>query len=120
MLHLHGRIGRIRLGRAVGALCAALSLVTLIAASAAFAADTVRPVVDVATLTPTGVTVRPPDPGDQAIRVFWNPTPFVANPLATYKVLVNGRAGGFRHQATLDTEAMFQQLGAENGFDVQP
>ena len=53
MLHLHGRIGRIRLGRAVGALCAALSLVALIAASAAFAADTVRPVVDVATLTPS-------------------------------------------------------------------
>ena len=51
MLHLHGRIGRIGLGRAVGALCAALSLVALIAASAAFAADTVRPVVDVATLT---------------------------------------------------------------------
>ena len=27
------------------------------------------------------------------MRVFWNPTPFVANPLATYKILVNGRVG---------------------------
>ena len=58
------------------------------------------------------------DPGDQAIRVFWNPTPFAANPDATYKILVNGRAGGFRHQAIVDAEAMFQKLGAENGFDV--
>ena len=52
--------------------------------------------------TGTGVTVGPADPGDQAIRVFWNPTPFAANPRATYKVLVNGRAGGFRHQAIVD------------------
>jgi type 1 glutamine amidotransferase len=50
--------------------------------------------------------------------VFWNPTPFVANPLATYKILVNGRAEGFRHQGIVDAEAMFQKLGAENGFDV--
>ena len=50
MLHLHRRIP---LGRAVGLLSAALSLVALIAAGAALAADTVRPVVDVATLTPT-------------------------------------------------------------------
>ena len=64
------------------------------------------------------MTVGPADPGDQAIRVFWNPTPFVANPLATYKILVNGRAGGFRHQSIVDFEAMFQKLGAENGFDV--
>ena len=34
-------------------LCGALSLVALIAASTALAADTVRPVVDVATLTPS-------------------------------------------------------------------
>ena len=40
------------------------------------------------------------------------------NPLATYKVLVNGRAGGFRHQSIVDFEWMFQQLGAANGFDV--
>jgi type 1 glutamine amidotransferase len=66
----------------------------------------------------TGVTVGPADPGDQALRVFWDPTPFVANPLATYKVLVNGRAGGFRHQSIVDHHAMFQKLGAENGFDV--
>ena len=50
----------------------------------------------------TGVTVGPADPGDQALRVFWNPTSFVANPLATYKVLVNGRSGGFRHQSIVD------------------
>ena len=48
-MHLHRRIP---LGRGVGLLCASLSLIALIAASAAFAADTVRPVVDVATLTP--------------------------------------------------------------------
>ena len=57
-------------------------------------------------------------PGDQAIRVFWNPTPFMANPGATYKILVSGRAGGFRHQAIVDAHSMFQKLGAENGFDV--
>ena len=68
--------------------------------------------------TGTGVTVGPADPGDQALRAFFNPTPFVANPLATYKVLVNGRSGGFRHQSIVDFEAMFQQLGAEHGFDV--
>ena len=68
--------------------------------------------------TGTGVTVGPADPGDQAIRVFWNPTPFVANPGATYKILVDGSAGGFRHQAIVDAHAMFQKLGAENGFDV--
>ena len=48
-----------------------------------------------------------------------NPMPFVANPGATYKVLVNGRAGGFRHQSIVDFEWMIQQLGAENGFDVE-
>ena len=66
----------------------------------------------------TGVTAGPGDPGDQAIRVFWNPTPFVATPGATYKILVDGSAGGFRHQAIVDAHAMFQKLGAENGFDV--
>ena len=67
----------------------------------------------------TGVTVGPGDAGDQAIRVFWNPTTFVPNPNAAYKILVNGRAGGFRHQAIVDAHAMFQKLGAENGFDVE-
>ena len=66
----------------------------------------------------TGVTVGAADPGDQAIRVFWNPTTFTANPGATYKILVNGRSGGFRHQSIVDVHAMFQKLGAENGFDV--
>jgi type 1 glutamine amidotransferase len=66
----------------------------------------------------TGVTVGPVDEGDQAIRTFWNPTSFVANPDATYKVLVNGRSGGFRHQSIVDFEAMIQHLG-ENGFDVE-
>ncbi len=37
---------------------------------------------------------------------------------ATYKILVNGRAGGFRHQSIVDFHWMFQQLGAANGFDV--
>ena len=50
--------------------------------------------------------------------MFWNPTTFTANPGATYKILVNGRSGGFRHQSIVDVEAMFQKLGAENGFDV--
>ncbi len=67
----------------------------------------------------TGVTVGPVDEGDQAIRTFWNPTPFAATPDATYKVLVNGRSGGFRHQSIVDMEAMVQKLGAENGFDVE-
>jgi type 1 glutamine amidotransferase len=69
--------------------------------------------------TGTGVTVGPADPGDQAVRTFWNPTPFQANPAATYKILINGRSGGFRHQSIVDFEAMFQKLGAENGFDVE-
>ena len=66
----------------------------------------------------TGVTVDAAEPGVQAIRVFNNPTPFMANPGATYKILVNGRAGGFRHQSIVDFHWMFQQLGAANGFDV--
>ena len=43
----------------------------------------------------------------------------MANPEATYKVLVNGRAGGFRHQSIVDFEALIQDLGIENGFDVE-
>ena len=66
----------------------------------------------------TGVTVEAAEPGVQAIRVFNNPTPFMANPGATYKILFNGRAGGFRHQSIVDFHWMFQQLGAANGFDV--
>jgi type 1 glutamine amidotransferase len=67
----------------------------------------------------TGVTVGPVDEGDQVIRRFWDPVPFAANPGATYKVLVNGRSGGFRHQSIVDMQAMIQELGTENGFDVQ-
>jgi type 1 glutamine amidotransferase len=66
----------------------------------------------------TGVEVGPADDGAQAIRAFWNPSPFMANPEATYKVLVNGRAGGFRHQSIVDFEALIQELGNENAFDV--
>ena len=66
----------------------------------------------------TGITVGAPDPGDQVIRQFFNPTTPVAIPGATYKILVNGRAGGFRHQSIVDFHWMFQQLGAQNGFDV--
>jgi type 1 glutamine amidotransferase len=66
----------------------------------------------------TGVRVGPVDKGDQVIRAFWNPTPFSANPGAKYKVLVNGRAGGFRHQSIVDFEALIQDLGARNSFDV--
>jgi type 1 glutamine amidotransferase len=66
----------------------------------------------------TGVTVGPVDEGDQVIRSFWNPTPFSANPGAKYKVLVNGRSGGFRHQSIVDFHAMIQDLGARNRFDV--
>ena len=67
----------------------------------------------------TGVEVGAADPGDQALRAFWNPIPFQANPDATYKVLVTGRAGGFRHQSIVDVEALVQELGAGNGFDVE-
>jgi type 1 glutamine amidotransferase len=67
----------------------------------------------------TGVEVGPADDGDQAIRAFWNPSPLMENPDAKYKVLVNGRAGGFRHQSIVDFEALIQDLGIENGFDVE-
>ena len=66
----------------------------------------------------TGVEVGPADDGDQAIRAFWNPSPLMADPGADYKVLVNGRAGGFRHQSIVDFEALIQELGLENNFDV--
>ncbi len=66
----------------------------------------------------TGVTVGPSDPGDQAIRQYFNPTVPAPVAGATYKVLVNGRAGGFRHQTIVDFEYMVQKLGTENGFDV--
>ncbi len=68
--------------------------------------------------TGTGVAVGPADPGDQAIRQYWNPTVPAPVPGATYKVLVNGRAGGFRHQTIVDFEYMVQKMGQENGFDV--
>ena len=64
------------------------------------------------------MTVDAAEPGVQALRVFNNPVPFTATPGATYKILVNGRAGGFRHQSIVDFHWMFQQLGAANGFDV--
>ena len=66
----------------------------------------------------TGVTTGPSDPGDQAIRQYFNPMVPVSIPGAAYKILVNGRAGGFRHQSIVDFHYMFQQLGAQNGFDV--
>lgn len=67
--------------------------------------------------TGTGVTTAP---GQSAIRFFWNPTPSTPVPGATYKVLVNGKTGqgGFRHESVVDVEAMIQQLGRDNGFDV--
>ena len=68
--------------------------------------------------TGTGVTVGAADPGDQAIRQYYNPTVPAPVPGATYKVLVNGRAGGFRHQTVVDFEYMIQKMGQENGFDV--
>ncbi len=60
--------------------------------------------------TGTGVAVGPADPGDQAIRQYWNPTVPAPVPGATYKVLVNGRAGGFRHQTIVDFEYMIQKM----------
>jgi type 1 glutamine amidotransferase len=55
------------------------------------------------------------------IRQFTDPHPFVHNPNATYKILVNGRSGtngSFRHEDIVDTEALIQRLGEQNGFDV--
>jgi type 1 glutamine amidotransferase len=64
-----------------------------------------------------GVTTAP---ASGVIRTFWNPTPPAPVPGATYKVLVNGKSGQgqFRHESTVDMEAMIQQLGRDNGFDV--
>jgi type 1 glutamine amidotransferase len=62
-----------------------------------------------------GVTTAP---GTSIIRIFTDPTPPVHNPKATYKILVNGHAGSFRHEHVVDTEAMIQKLGADNDFDV--
>ncbi|RKQ87265.1 trehalose utilization protein [Solirubrobacter pauli] len=67
----------------------------------------------------TGITVEGAEEGVQAIRQYYNPSPFKANPFATYKILVSGRAGGFRHQSIVDFETMFQELGTTNGFDVE-
>jgi type 1 glutamine amidotransferase len=66
----------------------------------------------------TGVTTEAAEAGVQAIRQYFNPTVLSPNPAATYKILVNGRAGGFRHQSIVDFHWMFQQLGQANGFDV--
>ena len=67
----------------------------------------------------TGVTVEAAEPGVQAIRVFNNPmAPLLGQPARAYKILVDGSAGGFRHQSIVDFHWMFQQLGAANGFDV--
>ncbi|HEX6021427.1 MAG TPA: ThuA domain-containing protein [Solirubrobacter sp.] len=66
----------------------------------------------------TGVTVGPAEEGVQVLRTFYDPTVPVSIPGAQYKVLINGRAGGFRHQSIVDFEWMIQDLGAKNGFDV--
>ncbi|WP_157592483.1 ThuA domain-containing protein [Solirubrobacter soli] len=66
----------------------------------------------------TGVTVGAAEPGVQAIRFFYNPMIPAHIPGAGYKVLITGRAGGFRHESIVDFEWMIQQLGAQNGFDV--
>ncbi|MDA0160779.1 ThuA domain-containing protein [Solirubrobacter ginsenosidimutans] len=66
----------------------------------------------------TGVTVGTPEPGVQAIRFFYNPVVPVSIPNAKYKVLITGRAGGYRHESIVDFEWMIQQLGAQNGFDI--
>src|SRR6202000_2993767 len=66
----------------------------------------------------TGVTVGAAAPGVQEIRTFYNPIIPVHIPGAGYKILITGRAGGFRHQSIVDFEKMIQDLGAANGFDV--
>src|SRR4051794_21419840 len=72
--------------------------------------------------TGTGVTVGAAEPDVQAIRVFNNPlVPVALVPPAKYKILVTGRSGpsgAFRHEAIVDFEWMIQQLGMQNGFDV--
>jgi type 1 glutamine amidotransferase len=66
----------------------------------------------------TGVTVGAAEDGVQVLRTYYNPMVPVSVPGATYKVLVNGRAGGFRHQSIVDFEWMIQDLGIKNAFDV--
>src|SRR3954451_22604764 len=72
--------------------------------------------------TGTGVTVGAAEPDVQAIRGFNNPlVPVALVPPAKYKILVTGRSGpsgAFRHEAIVDFEWMIQQLGMQNGFDV--
>ena len=71
--------------------------------------------------TGTGVTVGTPEPGVQAIRTFPNPITPVSIPNAKFKILITGRSGpsgAYRHESIVDFEWMIQQLGAQNGFDV--
>ncbi len=42
----------------------------------------------------------------------------VGFPNSTYKILITGRAGGYRHESIVDFEWMIQQLGQQYGFDV--
>ena len=71
--------------------------------------------------TGTGVTVGAAEPDVQAIRMFTNPLIPVGIPNPKYKILVTGRSGpsgAFRHESIVDFEWMIQQLGQQNGFDV--
>ena len=52
------------------------------------------------------------------MRVFWNPTRSWPTRWRRTRSSSTVAPGGFRHQSIVDTEAMFQKLGAENGFDV--
>ena len=67
----------------------------------------------------TGVTSARPTRARRRSACSTTRSPFRANPNATYKVLISGRAGGFRHQSIVDFEWMIQQLGDANGFDVE-
>ena len=62
-----------------------------------------------------GITTAPARP---MIRIFTDPHKPVHNPNAKFKILVNGHAGGFRHEDIVDVEAMIQKLGEANAFDV--
>src|SRR4051794_1468175 len=71
--------------------------------------------------TGTGITTGTPAPDVQAIRVFNNPLIPVGIPNPKFKILITGRSGpsgAFRHEAIVDFEWMIQQLGQQNGFDV--
>src|SRR3954454_7930854 len=71
--------------------------------------------------TGTGVTLGAAEPGVQAIRAFNNPITPVSIPNPKYKILITGRSGplgAFRHENIVDVEWMVQQLGMQNGFDV--